>query len=158
MRRDGGQGFLPATPDEAPLLTAIAHAAKRHWGYPEHWMAQWNAALTMSAEYIACHRVVVAERSGEVLGFFALEDGESCWFLEHLWVRPDQIGKGCGARLFDQAMSMVRSARPGSVFIDSDPNAEAFYLKMGARRVGSFPAAVGGTARALPRLEFVVGP
>ena len=32
------------------------------------------------------------------------------------------------------------------------PNAEGFYLRMGARRVGGVPADVEGTPRALPKL------
>ena len=35
-----------AMPDEAEALTEIAHAAKRHWGYPENWIERWKANLT----------------------------------------------------------------------------------------------------------------
>ena len=41
--------------------------------------------------------------------------------------------------------------------IDFDPNVEGFYLRMGARRVGS--VASGSIAgRQLPRLELVIHP
>lgn len=38
----------PATPADAAVLTEIAHAAKRHWGYPERWVQLWRAALTIT--------------------------------------------------------------------------------------------------------------
>ena len=42
-----------ADPDEAPVLTELAHAAKRHWGYPESWIENWQADLTITKEFIA---------------------------------------------------------------------------------------------------------
>jgi len=35
----------PAALADAGALTVIAQAAKRHWGYPEPWLAAWAAAL-----------------------------------------------------------------------------------------------------------------
>jgi hypothetical protein len=31
-----------ATADDTPGLTAIARAAKAHWGYPAEWLAGWE--------------------------------------------------------------------------------------------------------------------
>ena len=39
-----------AVSGDAAGLTAVAHAAKRHWGYPESWIALWERELTVSAE------------------------------------------------------------------------------------------------------------
>ena len=55
-----------ATTDDAATLTAIAHAAKRHWGYPEQWIESWSDQLTLSAAYLrdrfgqAAQKVLVA--------------------------------------------------------------------------------------------------
>ena len=49
-----------ATPDEADTLTSIAHAAKRHWNYPEKWIEQWRSDLTITPEFIAKNEVYVA--------------------------------------------------------------------------------------------------
>ena len=35
-----------ANPDEAGVLTEIAHAAKRHWSYPESWIEYWREDVT----------------------------------------------------------------------------------------------------------------
>jgi len=41
--------------------------------------------------------------------------------------------------------------------IESDPNAEGFYLRMGARRIGIKAAEVDGVQRELPVLVYEVG-
>ena len=45
-----------AHPEEADTLTEIAHAAKRHWKYPESWIQQWQTDLTITREFISDSR------------------------------------------------------------------------------------------------------
>ncbi|PYS84043.1 MAG: GNAT family N-acetyltransferase, partial [Acidobacteria bacterium] len=49
-----------AQPDEAAVLTEIAHAAKRHWGYPENWIEHWQDDLTITPDFIATNEMYVA--------------------------------------------------------------------------------------------------
>ena len=49
-----------ARPDDAEALTRLAHAAKRHWRYPEEWIALWRPGLTVTPEFIATHPVYCA--------------------------------------------------------------------------------------------------
>jgi GNAT superfamily N-acetyltransferase len=143
-----------AWPAEAGLLTEIAHAAKRHWGYPERWIAEWRPALTLSAEQVERSEVWVAEVDGAAAGFHCVSvDGERA-ALEHLWVAPPSMGRGIGAALFSHATRVALNRGALTLVIDTDPNAEGFYLRLGARRVGEIPADVDGTARVLPRLEL----
>ncbi|MEP6922797.1 MAG: GNAT family N-acetyltransferase, partial [bacterium] len=93
-----------ATIQEAPALTEIAHDAKRHWGYPEHWIQHWQADLTISPEFIGNNHVYVAEDGGELTGFYALIVRDNKAELEHMWVAPKHIGKGVGKELFLNAM------------------------------------------------------
>ena len=53
-------------------------------------------------------------------------------------------------------MGVARRARVGGIDITSDPNAEGFYRRLGARRVGRVYAPVGGAPRYLPRLTLEV--
>ncbi len=147
-----------ARPEEAALLTGIAHAAKRHWGYPEAWIAAWREALTLSPDFVAQHPVFVAEADGGgVRGFYALAPAGEGWTLEHLWLRPRWIGSGIGRLLFDHAAATAREAGAVGLEIDADPHAEAFYLHLGARRVGEVRADMDGQPRILPRLVFDLG-
>ena len=61
--------IVPAKPDDAAVLTEIAFAAKRHWGYPESWIQQWKNALVITPEYIRLHSTHAAIDDGKVVAF-----------------------------------------------------------------------------------------
>jgi GNAT superfamily N-acetyltransferase len=146
-----------ARPDEASLLTEIAHAAKRHWGYPEAWLARWRESLTFEPEFIAESPVYLAERDGVPVGCYALILGIPTAMLEHLWVRPEAMGRGVGRRLFEHAARTAAGSGARWLRLDSDPHAVGFYERLGARRIGEVAADMDGVRRALPRLIFEVG-
>lgn len=139
-----------AVAGDASRLTTIAHAAKRHWGYPEELIALWSAELTFTVEYIARHAVYLASVSGRVVGVYALVRTHPDPELEHLWVSPDFIGRGVGRALVRHAMSTARGWNAARIKIVSDPNAERFHHRMGACRVGDVPSRPAG--RRLPLL------
>ncbi len=142
-----------ASLQEAPTLTQIALEAKRHWGYPEHWIQHWQADLTISSDFIGNNAVYVAERAGEIIGFYALVVRHDKAELEHMWVAPGHIGTGVGKELFVHAMQKAAGENASVVEISADPNAEGFYERMGARRVGEEVSEIDGQSRVLPRLE-----
>jgi N-acetylglutamate synthase-like GNAT family acetyltransferase len=141
-----------ASTTEAARLTRIAHDAKKHWGYPEHWLAHWQEDLTITPEFIAANQVYVAEREGDLLGFYALVIKNEKAELDHLWVAPPHIGSGVGKELFLHAMQTAARKSIDSVEIVSDPNAAGFYRKMGAHQVGEATSEIDGQPRTLPRL------
>lgn len=143
-----------ATTAEAATLTRIAHDAKKHWGYPEHWLQRWNADLTITPEFIAANHVYVAEDGDRVSGFYALTIKDRKAELEHMWVAPELIGTGVGKELFLAAMEKAAELKVTSVEISSDPNAEGFYKKMGAYRIGETISELDGQPRELPRLSI----
>ncbi len=143
-----------ATTDDAATLTAIAHAAKRHWGYPEQWIESWSDQLTLSAAYLRKHEVHVSIVEGRPVGFYALEQSTERMELGHLWVIPEMIGRGMGRRLFSHAVERATAAGVDAIEILSDPNAESFYEKMGARTVGRVDASVDDVVRYLPRMQI----
>src|SRR5918994_2243918 len=93
-----------SSPEQAATLTQIALDAKRHWGYPEHWIQHWESDLTISSDFIRDNHVYVAEEDGEIQGFYALVASGSKAELEHMWVTPARIGTGVGKDLFLDAM------------------------------------------------------
>lgn len=139
--------------DEAAKLTQIAHDAKRHWGYPEHWIQHWQEDLTISSDFITSNQVYVAESEGETLGFYALVARDHRAELEHMWVASEHIGMGVGKELFIHAMQTAASHHISTVGISADPNAEGFYQRMGARRTGEVSSEIDGQTRVLPHLE-----
>lgn len=135
------------------MLTAIAQDAKRHWGYPEHWIQHWQADLAISSDFIRDNQVYVAEGEGEIIGFYALVVGDQRPELEHMWVAPTHIGTGVGKELFIHAMQTAAGGNISEVDISADPNAEGFYKRMGARRVGEVTSEIDGETRHLPRMK-----
>lgn len=144
-----------ALPTDAAALTRIAHAAKRHWGYPEAWIALWKDALTVTPQTLGRHAVYCAVEGKALVGFYAVAGSGPIRDLEHLWVAPEQMGRGVGRGLLRHALEELRASGGATLRIASDPNAEGFYLKMGARRIGELPSQPEG--RALPLLLLEVG-
>src|SRR5258705_2229064 len=96
-----------ADTEDAATLTQIAHDAKRHWGYPEHWIKHWESDLTISPEFISNNQVLVADEDGEIRGFYALCINEHQAELEHMWVAPAFIDAGLGKELFLDAVELA---------------------------------------------------
>ena len=133
-------------------LTRIAHESKRYWGYPERWIELWRDDLTLSPDFIVSNEVYLAE-DDEALGCYSLIAGDP-WVLEHFWIRPSAMGKGVGRQLFEHARSMGLASGASVFEIDADPNAEPFYLRMGAVRVGEVRSEVDGQPRVRPLLHL----
>jgi ribosomal protein S18 acetylase RimI-like enzyme len=144
--------FLKAKPEDGPMLTRIALAAKGYWGYPKAWMESWRDALTLKTAFIRTHHVYMASKEGDVVGFYALgPDGDHAQIL-HFWVVPGAMHRGVGRSMFIHALRRARVLGFKKVEVESDPNAEGFYQRMGARRVRTAVTELDGERRELPVL------
>jgi len=146
--------YARAVPTDAARLTEIALAAKRHWGYPESWMARWTAGMTITPDFITRNEVYLAALDGEVVAFYGLIPSKPKAILEHLWVLPAFMGKGLGQGLFAHALSRCRELGIARLEIESEPNALGFYARMGARKVSERVYELDGQTRVLPILEI----
>lgn len=147
----------PAAPSEAEALTALMLAGKRHWGYPEAWLEAWRGLLLITPEYVAANSVWCAEDStGRVAGFYALERDGGQYRLESLFLETSLIGCGLGRRLFEHAVRTAAALGATELLIEADPNAEGFYLRMGALRVGETVSRLTGTERIVPQLRYAL--
>ena len=143
-----------ARPEHADVLTDIAISAKRHWNYPERWIELWHPLLTISPEYISQNETWMAIVDLKPAGFYSLhKDGESLW-LDNLWVLPNFMGQGIGKQLFQHALAKGHTLGTFILKIEADPNAQSFYEKMGARKVGEHHSQVDGQPRILPIMEI----
>lgn len=139
----------PARPGEEAALTELAMRSKAHWGYDDAFMAACRDELTIRPAHI--ERIDVADLDGAVLGMVRLEPEA----IEDLFVEPDAIGTGVGRVLFRHVVRRAAAEGMARLRIDADPNAEGFYLSMGAVRVGESPSgSIAG--RMLPQLEVAV--
>jgi len=147
----------PARPEEAAVLTDLAHAAKRYWGYSEAHIELWRDDLTITAHDIETSPVyVVASASDEPVGVYGLSVDGSGFELEHFWVRPDHIGHGLGSRMFEHLHAWIAAQQGTHLRIVADPNAVGFYSAMGAQLVGEVAGYPVG--RRLPLLSLPLTP
>ena len=142
-----------ALPSEAAELTLLAHAAKRHWGYSEEWMKAWQTQLTLTPEFISGNEVFVAVIDEHVAGCCALVVSEEIAELEHMWIDPQHLRKGVGRGLFEHVARRAAQLGFNALELSADPNAQQFYERMGAKRIGDVPADVAGQPRVLPRMR-----
>lgn len=146
--------IVRATPEDAEALTAIAHAAKRHWGYPERWIESWRDILTMRPEFIAANVAYCATEDGNAVGFYLLTTESDGLHLDHLWILPAAMFRGIGRALFEHAVEQGKALGHRTLKIEADPNAEGFYQRMGAKRIGTSAGEIDGERRELPLLIY----
>ena len=125
----------PAEPAEASLLSALAYRSKAQLGYSDEFMDACRAELTYSADQIerSDFTFVVAEKEGNVIGFYALEQVRTNAFeLEALFVEPGHTGQGIGSALLRHAVRVARAAGGRALTIQSDSYVIDFYRSAGA--------------------------
>jgi len=141
-------------PAQSGLLTEITLAAKRHWNYPESWIQAWLPSLTITLEYILENETWAGFVNEKCVAYYSLkQDNDDLW-LDNLWVFPEFMGQGIGKQLFHHALERSRARGVYNIKIESDPNAQTFYEKMGARKTGEHHTQVDDQLRILPVLEI----
>jgi GNAT superfamily N-acetyltransferase len=145
----------PARPGEEDSLSELCLRSKAHWGYDADFLAAVAPHLRVTSEAIATGRTVVAELNGAIVGVCQIEPGSKHGTLDLLFITPDAIGHGVGRILFEDARARLKAAGEAVMTILSDPDAEATYIHMGARRVEMRPSDVF-KGRELPWLEMVL--
>ena len=145
--------FIDAETKHAELLRDTLIASKGYWGYSHEQLEEWRSNLRFEEFYIARNTVKLILKDNEVIGFFAIVEGETNQ-LDHLWLLPKAIGKGYGNLVFEQIIAECNRLDVSNFYIISDPDAEGFYLKKGALKVGEVYSEL--QKRMLPRLELVV--
>jgi len=125
-----------AADDEAKLLSDLAGRSKSYWPYDEDYLKVCRSVTHVTAQDIQRWPFTVAACDRVIYGFSAPCEVNGENMLDHLWIEPCMIGRGLGRRLFSEAVRHAKALRWPSFTIASDPYAEHFYLKMGARRIG----------------------
>ena len=140
-------------PDEAERLTELCLRSKAVWGYDADFMQACRAELTIRPADLAQSAFRVAMIDGEIVGVAQIavtgDDAE----LAKLFIAPGAIGTGVGKTLFAWAVNEARAGGAMQLWIEADPDAAAFYRRMGATDAGSVPSgSIPGLF--LPRLRF----
>ncbi|MGH6931303.1 MAG: GNAT family N-acetyltransferase [Dongiaceae bacterium] len=142
---------------EAALLTELSLRSKAIWNYDPKFLAKCRSVMTVKTANIELLPHYVAQLDDAVVGFYGFEPEPDGVGLDYMFVEPDQIGRGVGRALWNHAVALARQLGHGALIVVSDPNAEGFYLKMGARRIGTRPSELE-PGRSLPLLSYQLTP
>jgi GNAT superfamily N-acetyltransferase len=139
---------------EATKLTALCVRSKAHWGYDAEFMRLSAASLRVSSADIALGRVLVAvDGRDRAVGVASVIPDGDCADLDLFFVDPPFMGRGVGRALFKAAVRTAHLFGARTLTILADPNAAAFYERMGARFLRNAPSdAIPG--RLLPLYEY----
>lgn len=152
MPTDAGVRIRRATAADAGPLTALTRRSRAYDG-PYRAILDGYALSPAQLARDAVH--VAVDAHGAPLGYYSLvhapAPGEA--ELDLLFVDDAAQGRGLGALLFAHMREVARTLGVRRVRIVSHPPAEAFYLRMGAVRIGEQPPR-GRVAWTRPLLEL----
>ncbi len=144
-----------ARPEEAQALTDLALRSKAVWGYDQAFLAACRTELTVTAEQIQHSSVFVYEHGRRPLAVYRLDITGAAAVVGLFFVDPAAIGQGVGTRLWRHLIGEARRRGVERIVVESDPNAEGFYLAMGASTVGAVPSRSIANRR-LPLMELAL--
>jgi ribosomal protein S18 acetylase RimI-like enzyme len=135
------------------ILTVITKKSKAHWGYSEEQILQWNDNLTISKDYIENNCVFKLIVNDKVVGYYSyIIKEEKNVLLDNLFILPEYIGKGFGKYLMTDFLNRMKNEKFEKITLDSEPNAEDFYLKIGFKKIGEFETSIKN--RFMPIMEM----
>jgi len=155
-RRRNPSGIRRAREEEAADLSDLALRSKAMWGYAPAFVEACRAALAVTVEEIRDTPVYVHDEGAGVDGFYGLAGRPPRATLEYLFVDPEATHRGIGTRLLMHAIATACRLGFTEIEVESDPNAERFYLHRGAVRIGEVESTVEA-GRKLPLLLIDLG-
>ncbi len=114
-------------------------------------MAACEGELTVRLEHILLGEIWLAELTGDPVGFFDLRIKDGTGEIYAFFVEPSVSGAGIGRLLWEKLEERATKFGTARLFVESDPHATGFYVRMGCSLVGEVPSgSIAG--RMLPRL------
>jgi GNAT superfamily N-acetyltransferase len=142
-----------ANSNDNEVLTAITKKSKAYWGYSDDQIEIWSESLTITPAYIETKSVYKLVIDAITIGYYSFfYKGEHTIKLDNLFILPEYIGKGFGRILMDDFLSLVKRTSVNKIILDSEPNAEMFYAKLGFVKVGEIDTSIKN--RCLPIMEL----
>ncbi|MDQ6528902.1 GNAT family N-acetyltransferase [Flavobacterium sp. LHD-85] len=135
------------------ILTAITKKSKAYWGYSEEQIQKWDKNLTISQDYIRDNSTFKLVDNDCIVGYYSyIFENENIVKLDNLFISPEYIGKGFGKLLLLDFLNRMKHIRVEKITLDSEPNAEEFYSKMGFVKIGEFKTSIKN--RFMPIMEM----
>lgn len=145
--------IIKASIEDNNILTEITKKSKAYWGYSEEQILKWNDNLTISRAYIETNSVYKLINNDITIGYYSyLIKEEKNVILDNLFVLPENIGKGLGKYLMTDFLNRMKNGKFEKITLNSEPNAENFYLKAGFKKIGELETSIKN--RFMPIMEM----
>lgn len=142
-----------ANTTDSEILTQITKKSKAYWGYSAEQIQKWEVNLTISSDYIREHDVFKLVKNEVTVGYYSyFFEEDKTVKMDNLFILPEYIGKGFGKYLFLDFLNRMKESGVRIIQLDSEPNAEGFYSKMGFVKIGSFETSIKN--RFMPIMEM----
>ncbi|MEM6578841.1 MAG: GNAT family N-acetyltransferase [Pseudomonadota bacterium] len=144
-----------ATLHDLPAASDLCLRSKAHWGYDLAFLEACREELIVTPQDLSEDQLILSVQDDQITGLAQVScDQESC-ILERLFIDPNHMGQGIGRRLFDWSVTVARYQGASELIVESDPQAEGFYRRMGCQPAGTAPSgSIPG--RVLPRLTLAI--
>lgn len=147
--------ILQAVPEDHAALSILTKKSKAYWGYNAAQMAEWDAQLTITPDYISENIVYKLVLEEKLTGYYSfLSSDNETITLDNLFIAPEFMGKGYGKILLDDAIEKARNVGFKTITLEADPNAEVFYSRFGFVTTGQAETSIPG--RFLPIMELAI--
>lgn len=118
---------------EYHILSDITLKSEAYWGYDNDFLEKFKIYYNITTDFIKNYHVYVLTNNNIILGYYGFAINENISYLEFLFIEPKSIGNGYGRILWNHIISLCQKNNVKVFTINSDPNAENFYYKMGAK-------------------------
>ena len=142
-----------AIPNDNYILTELTKKSKAFWGYSEQQILKWNDNLTISKVYIENNNTFKLSIENKIIGYYSYIIYEENFVkLDNLFLLPSFIGKGFGNILINDFLKRIKQEGFEKIVLNSEPNAERFYLKFGFIKIGETETSIKN--RFMPIMEM----
>nr|WP_322625850.1 GNAT family N-acetyltransferase [uncultured Flavobacterium sp.] len=126
----------PATLSDHKILSDITKKSKAYWKYTEDQLHGWLDSLTITDDYIANNFVYKLCDNQAVIGYYSYKIKEATIILlDNFFILPEYIGQGFGKTMMEDFLERIDSSHITKIELESDPNAELFYIKFGFKTI-----------------------
>ncbi|KQX00607.1 GNAT family N-acetyltransferase [Flavobacterium sp. Root420] len=137
------------------ILTQITKKSKAFWGYSEEQIEIWSEFLTVTSGYVDANMVYKLSVEDQIVGYYSFfNQDEKTVKLDNLFVLPEYIGKGLGRLLMKHFLLNIDKTNANKITLNSEPNAESFYSKLGFVKVGEIETSIKD--RYMPIMELTI--
>jgi ribosomal protein S18 acetylase RimI-like enzyme len=133
---------------EQRSLTELQRRASMHWDAYREQLVAHPDAVELPLDQIEDGLVRVAELGADVVGFAVLlQPAQGACELDGLFVEPECMGAGVGRALLQDAMRIARERGATRIDVVANPEAVAFYERLGFTGAEQVPTRFGPAQR-----------